>query len=195
MPYTCKLVLTFHLGMNILICRVPLDSQSVPWHPNFKNLKWKKLDLNNCVKYSRIIPPFFVLCVGICYYVHLNKYIYIYLNINTLYINTYYSRILCSNFGFTNWLHLMLKHRKREINWMHVLFSIPGLNPCDILWIISSHCSILRKSMTSDYKGTLIPAIQGAKWFYLDISEPLICWVMSIMLYFILQYFRCWWLT
>ena len=123
------------------------------------------------------------------------KYIHIYLNINTLYINTDYSRILCSNFRFKNWIHLLLKHRKRGINWMHVLSSITGMNPCDILWIVTSHGSILRKSMTSDYKGTFIPAIQGAKWFYHDISETLMCWVISIKVYFILQYIESWWLT
>ena len=123
------------------------------------------------------------------------KYIHIYLNINTFYINTDYSSILCSNFRFRNWIHLILKHRKRGINWMHVLSSITGLNPCDILWIVSSHGNILRKSMTSDYKGTFIPAIQGAKWCYHDISEPLMYWVISIVLYFILQYMGCWWLT
>ena len=123
------------------------------------------------------------------------KYIYIYLNINTYFINTDYSSILCSNFRFKNWIHLLLKHRKRGINWMHVLSSITGMNPCDILWIVSSHGSILRKSMTSDYKGAFIPAIQGAKWCYHDISEPLMCWVMSIKLNFILQYIGSWWLT
>ena len=123
------------------------------------------------------------------------KYIYIYLNINTYFINTDYSSILCSNFRFKNWIHLLLKHRKRGINWMHVLSSITGMNPCDILWIVSSHGSILRKSMTSDYKGAFIPAIQGAKWCYHDISEPLMCWVLSIKLYFILQYIGSWWLT
>ena len=123
------------------------------------------------------------------------KYIYIYLNINTFCIITDYSSILCSNFGFTNWIKLILKHRKRGISWIHVLSCITGLHPCDILWIVSSHGSILRKSMTSDYKGTFIPAIQGAKWCYHDISEPLMCWAMSIKLYFILQYIGSWWLT
>jgi len=42
--------------------------------------------------------------------------------------------------------------------------------------------------MIYDYKGTFITANQGAKWFYLGISEPLICWVMPILLYFMLQY-------
>ena len=120
------------------------------------------------------------------------KYIYIYLNINTyfintdyfskwnafflfiytFYINTDYSSILCSNFRFKNWIHLMLKHRKRGINWMHVLSSITGLNPCDILWIVTSHGSILRKSMTSDYKGTFNLQCRELNVFILTFQNP-----------------------